>query len=182
LPAPGWQPPPFDAQLAVKIGCTIAANDTPPVAQEQKPAAVHSPDTHWSEPVHGAPLGSWGTQVPAAPGFMQKSDIRSQSPSEVQAVLHAVGFAQTTPPGHAVEVPVAQEPVPVQMELVTWPALHEAPHGVPAVACSQAPPVAQLPLLPHGGSALHWPAGAGMPAITAPHVPVALPVSSMVQA
>jgi hypothetical protein len=55
---------------------------------------------------------------------------------------------------------------------------HEAvPHEVPALVCSQAPFAAQLPSLPQGGAAAHWPAGAGVPASWVAHVPFDWPVS-----
>ena len=67
--------------------------------------------------------------------------------------------------------------------MVTWQLLHDGlPHVVPAATSSQTPPAAQLPVLPQGGAALHWPAGAAVPAVTFAHVPSGEPVSAIAQA
>ena len=79
---------------------------------------------------------------------------------------HAATLAHFTPPGHAPAVPALHVPVPLHVPAgVSWPFEHETePHEVLAGACSQTPPAAHLPSFPHGGAAVHWPAGAGEPA------------------
>jgi hypothetical protein len=109
-----------------------------------------------------------------------------QSPSTEQAVLHADALAQTKPPGHGVVLPAAQVPDPVHVRApdVSCPLLHEGPTPqlVAAEACSHTPPAAHLPSLPQGGFGEHWPAGAAVPTVMLPHVPVARPVSDIVHA
>jgi len=61
--------------------------------------------------------------------------------------------------------------------------LHDSlPHVVPEAACWQTPPAAQLPVLPQGGAAAHWPAGAGVPAVMSAQVPSGAFVSEAAQA
>jgi len=45
------------------------------------------------------------------------------------------------------------------------------PHDTVAAACVQAPLPLHVPVLPHGGLAVHWPAGAVVPAARFVHVP-----------
>ena len=51
-----------------------------------------------------------------------------------------------------------------------------APHETLAAACVQAPEPLQVPVFPHGGLAVHWPAGAVVPAPSAVQVPGAVPL------
>jgi hypothetical protein len=51
-----------------------------------------------------------------------------------------------------------------------------APQAVPAVPCVQAPEPLQVPVFPHGGLAVHWPAGAVVPAPSGVQVPGAVPL------
>jgi hypothetical protein len=100
--------------------------------------------------VHAVPTASFATQVPVAPGFLQKLDADSQSASDAHAVLHDVAFAQTKPPGHGDVVPLLHVPEPLQvLAAVSMPALHDAaPQVVPAAGNTQAP-VALQSVAPH---------------------------------
>jgi hypothetical protein len=49
------------------------------------------------------------------------------------------------------------------------------PQGVVADACWQPLCPLQAPVLPQGGLAAHWPAGAGVPAASGVHVPGVVP-------
>ena len=69
-------------------------------------------------------------------------------------------------------------PEPLQCDAGWWvDPVHEAPapHDTLAAVCWQSPEPLQAPVLPHGGAAVHWPAGAVPPAGMLVHVP-ALPV------
>jgi hypothetical protein len=107
-----------------------------------------------------------------------------QSVSEVHDVLQAVGLAQMRPPAHGIALPPLHVPDPSHMPpVLRVPPEHDAaPHEVPAAICSQVPPVAHLPVFPHGGAATHCPAGAAVPAGRLAHVPLATPVSAIVHA
>jgi hypothetical protein len=93
---------------------------------------------------------------------------------------HDVPSAQITPPVHGAVV-VLHMPEPLHVPaVVRLPFEHTGElHMVPEVTCSQSPPAAQLPSLPHGGAAVHWPAGAGVPAVMLAQVPSMLPVSAI---
>jgi hypothetical protein len=77
-----------------------------------------------------------------------------------------------------------QLPLPSQvLAAVCMPFVHDAgAHAVPEATCSQLPAPSHLPSLPHGGLAVHWPAGAAVPAVMLAHVPSAVPVSAIEQA
>ena len=51
-----------------------------------------------------------------------------------------------------------------------------APQAVPAVPCVQALAPLQVPVLPQGGLAVHWPAGAAVPAASGVQVPGDVPL------
>jgi hypothetical protein len=57
-----------------------------------------------------------------------------------------------------------------------------SPHDTEAAACVQAPEPLQVPVLPQGGLAPHWPVGAVVPAAIEPHVPGMFPVVVRLQA
>jgi len=76
----------------------------------------------------------------------------------------------------------APEPLQAPAAVKVVPEHEALPHEVPEATCSQTPPAAQLPSLPQGGLAMHWPAGAALPEITFAQVPSAEPVSAIVQA
>ena len=60
-------------------------------------------------------------------------------------------------------VPAPHVPVPLQVPALVsvLPEQVAEPQAVLDAACWQTPPAAQLPVFPHGGAAVHWPAGAG---------------------
>ena len=66
-----------------------------------------------------------------------------------------------------------QVPVPVQCETgVKVEPTHEAvPQLTLLLACSQAPPPSQAPVLPQGGFAVQRACGSASPAVTSVHVP-----------
>ena len=67
-----------------------------------------------------------------------------------------------------------QVPAPLQVDAgCSVDPLHERarPHDTDAAACVQAPAPLQVPVLPHGGLAVHWPAGAAVPAASGVQVP-----------
>src|SRR6185437_6560414 len=80
--------------------------------------------------------------------------------------------------------PLLHAPFPSQLPVVVSSAsLHDGlPHVTPDAACSQRPLPLHLPSLPHVPFGVHWPAGAGAPALTTAHVPSANPVSACVHA
>jgi hypothetical protein len=102
----------------------------------------------------------------------------------VQEVRQEVAFWHLTAPVHADVVPLLQVPFPSHMPaVVSCPLEHAAePHVVPEAACWHVPPAAHLPVLPHVLPAVHWPAGALVPATMLAHVPSAWPVSAIVHA
>ena len=51
-----------------------------------------------------------------------------------------------------------------------------APHETVAAPCVQPLAPLQVPVFPHGGLAVHWPAGAGVPAASAVQVPGEVPL------
>jgi hypothetical protein len=81
-------------------------------------------------------------------------------------------------------VPAPHVPVPLQVPALVsvLPEQVAEPQAVLDAACWQTPPAAQLPVFPHGGAAVHWPAGAGAPDVTAAQVPLGEPVKAMVHA
>jgi hypothetical protein len=87
--------------------------------------------------------------------------------------------------GQAVVVgPIEHAPVPLHW-VATFSVLPEHDtdeHAVPRGACSQAPPAAHFPSLPHGGCATQLPDGSVVPAMTAAQLPFATPVSAIEQA
>ena len=50
------------------------------------------------------------------------------------------------------------------------------PHETEAAACVQPPLPLQVPVLPQGGAAVHWPAGAVVPAANGVQVPGEVPL------
>jgi hypothetical protein len=50
------------------------------------------------------------------------------------------------------------------------------PHDVEAAACVQPLAPLQVPVLPQGGLAVHWPVGAAVPAASGVHVPGVVPL------
>jgi hypothetical protein len=107
-----------------------------------------------------------------------------QSPSVAQLVRHAVVLAHWRLPGQGAAVAVLHEPEPLQVVAgVSIPFPHmAAPQEMLVAASSHAPPAPHLPSLPHGGAAVHCPAGAGLPGVMLEQVPSATPVSARVQA
>jgi hypothetical protein len=77
-----------------------------------------------------------------------------------------------------------QVPVPLQVNwTIAFPAHAVAPHDVFSATSWQPPLPSHEPVLPHGGSAVHWVAGAGGGGLLtgmALHVPVVPPVSALV--
>jgi hypothetical protein len=69
-----------------------------------------------------------------------------------------------------------QLPVPVQRGIAAKvdPVQDAAPHGTAVAACWQAPAPLQAPVLPQGGLAGHWPAGAVWPAARFAQLPAPL--------
>ena len=51
-----------------------------------------------------------------------------------------------------------------------------SPQGTVAAACWQPPAPLQVPVLPQGGLAAHWPAGAGVPTPSGVHIPGVAPL------
>jgi hypothetical protein len=51
-----------------------------------------------------------------------------------------------------------------------------APQETLAAACVHPLAPLQVPVFPHGGLAVHWPAGAGVPAASGVHVPGEVPL------
>jgi len=49
-----------------------------------------------------------------------------------------------------------------------------APQDTVVAACVQAPAPLQVPMLPQGGLAAHWPEGAAVPGESGAHVPAAV--------
>ena len=49
------------------------------------------------------------------------------------------------------------------------------PHATDVAACVQPLAPLQVPVLPQGGLAVHWPVGAGVPAASGVHVPGEVP-------
>jgi hypothetical protein len=72
----------------------------------------------------------------------------------------------------------AQVPVPEQNDCA-WnvPAVQATamPHETVEAPCVQALAPLQVPVLPQGGLAAHWPAGAAVPAASGVHVPGVVP-------
>jgi hypothetical protein len=67
----------------------------------------------------------------------------TQSAVVVHDVLHAVALAHTRLAGHGIGSPELQVPRPLQVLWVSSAAEQVLPHGVPALRCSHAPPIAQ---------------------------------------
>jgi hypothetical protein len=109
------------APHAPVVGLHAAVQQWVPV-----PETPQTFELHWSFAVHALPAAPVETQVPEAPGFMQKAPGPSQSASEAQAVLHAVALAQTKPPGHAAVVPATQVLEGQVAAVVSIPPEHEA--------------------------------------------------------
>jgi hypothetical protein len=116
--------------------------------------------------------------------MLQGPWLFKQSSLEAHDVLHAVALAQRKEPGQEFPMPAMHVPFPSQVLAGVKPPSRQdgLPHVVPAATCSQTPPAAQLPVLPQGGAAVHWPARAAVPAVTFAHVPSGEPVSAIVQA
>ena len=105
----------------------------------------------------------------------------TQSVSIEHVVRHAVPLAaHIRLPAHGDEAPVGHVPAPLHVLAdVNVDPLHDAAaHCVPLDVYSQTPPAAHLPSKPQGGLAVHWPAGAVLPAMTLAQVPLAWPVSA----
>ena len=101
-----------------------------------------------------------------------------------QSALAEHAVLQTPAPqaksfGQGAPTPALQLPVPLHRPSgVRVEPLHVAgPQEVVEEACSQSPPAAQFPVLPQGGAAVHWPAGAGVSARMLVQVPSAWPVN-----
>jgi hypothetical protein len=129
---------------------------------------------------HVAPTATFATHAPAEQYVLEAW----QSTSVAHAVRQVVAFAHLKPPAHAAVEPLPHVPVPLHVAaVVSSPLAHEAaPHGVVGDACSHVPPAPHLPSLPQVVVTAHCPAGAVVPAVMLPHVPLATPVSANAQA
>ena len=77
-------------------------------------------------------------------------------PVTLHVVAQAVLLAQAKLFGQAPAVPGLQVPVPLQVPAgVSVLPVHTSPHATVAAVSSQTAPVAQLPVNPHGGAAVH---------------------------
>jgi hypothetical protein len=109
-------------------------------------------------PEAGVPCGLHVLALHQKPGA-QLMSIAPQPAKQVVVLPHS------RLPGHAETELAVHDPPPLQVSDVSWPLKHEVPQGVPDMVCSQAPPAAHLPSLPHGSTAPHWPTGAAVPGL-----------------
>ncbi len=142
----------------------------------QQNPSTQKPLVHWSPCEHGPPFACLPTQA-----LPEQTSPAMQSASDAQLVLHAVG--PQTYGAHDVVFRL-HPPAPSQAPSAVCdpPVQDDTPHAEPAAICSQLPAASQLPSLPQGGLAAHWPAGAGVPAVTFEQVPSGWPVSDITHA
>lgn len=97
--------------------------------------------------------------------------------SAVQLVKQADPLQAYAP--HAI-VLAPHVPAPSQSWVVCVPEAHVCgAQTVPLATSSHCPEAAQLPVLPHGGTGVHCPLGAGVPAVKGEQTPSAAPVSAL---
>jgi hypothetical protein len=99
--------------------------------------------------------------------------------SALQLVLQA--FVPQTYGTQVEDVGGAQAPDPSQCEtgVKVIPLQEAVPQGALVAASWQAPAPLQAPVLPQGGVAGHWPAGAGLPEAIGAHDPVPLTLQAL---
>jgi hypothetical protein len=136
---------------------------------------------HWSGAVHEPPAAARATHAPASQYVILGDWHASSKVHDGWQITPLESHAR--PLGQEAGLLPMQAPLPSQRgAAVNSPLKHdERPQVVPAMDFSHVPPTAQLPVLPHGGTWLHCPGGAEVPARNWAHVPSATPVCALVQ-
>jgi len=123
--------------------------------------------------VHAVPFGFSAQLRLGGDPWQVKGDRQCES---IAQVFRQVSVAQT----YGVQldaVGARQPPVPLQWDsgVKVEPEHDCVPHETVVAASWQAPAPLHMPVLPQGGLAVHWPAGAAVPAGTLAQLPAAVP-------